>query len=59
MLNSREENLSEIKHLYYMTTIVMPSHDIHFSKGHELIIIVEPSLVIISIYLDCLIYAWN
>ena len=59
MLNSQEENLNEIKHFHYMTTIAMPSHNIPYLKGHELIIIVELSIVIISIYLDFFIYTWN
>ena len=42
-----------------MTYMTMPLHNNPCPGGHEIYNLVDPSLVIITTYLVCLIYAWE
>ena len=54
-----EENtiLNEIMHFHYMTYMATPQHKNPCPGGHEIIYLVDPSLVIITLVLVCMDHA--
>ena len=46
-------------HFHYVTYMATPWHKTPCPLGHKIYIFVDPSLVIIILYLVCLIYAWQ
>ena len=49
----------EIMDFHYMTYMTTPMHKNPCPRSHEIQILVDPSLVIITTYLVCLINAWE
>ena len=58
-LGVEKQIFTKLMHFHHMTYMATPKHKNPCAGGHEITILVDPSLVIITIYLVCLIYAWE